>query len=201
MPALVTATPVAVDAAAVVAHTVAVAHSPPPPQPSRLEPSVAYATAAAAAAADAAAADAAADATAIAAAALADGPDGPASQDAHPKMRRRLIPSGSPAPAPAPVPAPAPAPAAAMRALFAIPDAPVNVAPPTGVRTASDLPPAGVPLATVPLLSNANGDGDSGARHLGLDAFRCCCRKDEAAPPAEVSGYAPPDAPQEICRG
>ena len=91
--------------------------------------------------------------------------------------------------------------AAVMRALFAIPDAPVNVAPPTGVRTASDLPPTGVPLATVPLLSNANGDGDSGARHLGLDAFWCCCRKDEAAPPAEVSGYAPPDAPQEICRG
>ena len=182
-PALVastTATPVSVDAAAAGAHTAAVAHSPPP-HSSRLQPSAAYA-------ADAAdAADAAADAIATAAAALADGPDGPTSQDTHPEMRRRLVPG--------------PAPAAAMRALFATPDAPVHVAPPIGLRTESDLPPTGVSLATVPLLSNADGGGDRGATsRLGLDVFWCCCRKDQAAPLAEVSEYVPPDAPQEIFR-
>ena len=64
---------------------------------------------------------------------------------------------------------------------------------------------AGVPLTTGPLLPNAVGDGDRGARHLGLDAVFCCCccccRKEQAAPLAEVSEYAPPDPPQEIRRG
>ena len=192
VPALVAstaATPVPVDDAAAVAHTAAVAHSPPP-QSSRLElaaASVAAVAAATAAAAAAAAATAIPAATAIAAA-NTDGPDGPASQDAHPTMRRHLVPSG----------APAPAPTTAVRALFAMPNTPMDA---TGVRTASALPPAGVPLATAPLLSNADGDGNREARHFGLDAVFCCCRKDQAAPVAEVSEYAPPDPPQEICRG
>ena len=65
-----------------------------------------------------------------------------------------------------------------------------------------------VPLAkgTLPLLPNANGDGDRGARHLGLDAVfcyccKCCCRKEQAAPLAEVSEYAPPDPRRRFAGG
>ena len=59
--------------------------------------------------------------------------------------------------------------------------------------------------ATVPLLSNVDAGGGRGARAtlVWLDAFRCCCRDDEAAPRAEASAYlppAPPDAPQQIRR-
>ena len=193
VPALVAstaATPVPVDGAAAVAHTAAVAHSPPP-HSSRLELAAASVAAVAAATAAATAVAAAIPAATAIAAANADGPDGPASQDAHPTMRRHLVPSGVPAPAPT----------TAVRALFAMPHAPVNVVPPTGVRTASALPPAGVPVATAPLLSNADGDGNREARHFGLDAVFCCCRKDQAAPVAEVSEYAPPHPSQEICRG